>query len=102
MKDRKDNGWVFPTGGNKPLAANHFHQCYWKPALKEAGLPDITFHQLRHTSCSLLLNSGVPVVAVSKFAGHANSSVTMTTYAHLIEGMDGLAAKGMDSILPTA
>jgi integrase len=98
-RNQRDQGWVFPTSGNKPLAAHNFHKCYWKRTLREARLPDITFHQLRHTSASLLLNSGVPVIAVSKYLGHADSGVTMRTYAHLIEGMDGLAAEGMNQIL---
>lgn len=93
------DGWVFPTSGGRPVAAHNFHRCDWKPTLKKAGLPETTrFHDLRHGAASLLLNQNVPVPVVSSYLGHANSSITMRVYAHMLDGT-GMAADGMDEAL---
>jgi len=43
--------------------------------------------------------SGVPIPAVSSLLGHRDSSITLRVYAHLIEGMGGVAAQTMDDLL---
>jgi integrase len=48
---------------------------------------------------SLLLSQGVPVPVVSSVPGHRDSSITLRVYAHLIDGMDGLAAQAMNELL---
>ena len=48
---------------------------------------------------SLLLSHGVPVPAVSSLLGHRDSSITLRVYAHMIAGMDGVAAQAMDDLL---
>lgn len=48
----------------------------------------IRFHSLRHTHASILLSQGVQVVSVSKRLGHANPTVTMQTYAHVIKELE--------------
>jgi integrase len=68
--------------------------------LRKAGLPETTrYHDLRHGAASLLLSQGVPVPAVSTLLGHRDSSITLRVYAHMIEGMEGLAAQAMDDLL---
>lgn len=57
----------------------------------DAGLPTIRLHDARHTALSLLLERGVPVHVVARFAGH-DPSVTMRTYAHVTR--DALDAAG--------
>ena len=47
----------------------------------------IRFHDLRHTAASLLLNQGIPVIAVSRRLGHAKASITLDVYGHLIPSM---------------
>ena len=54
------------------------------------------YHDLRHGVASLLLNQSVPVPVVSRYLGHANSSITMSVYAHMIDGTSGIAALGVD------
>jgi hypothetical protein len=44
----------------------------------------------------LLLSQSVPVPVVSRYLGHADPSVTMRVYAHMIDGTSGMAASGMD------
>jgi integrase len=51
-------------------------------ACKMAGLDGVTFHTLRHTSCSRLAQAGVDILAIAEHAGHR--SMTMTRrYSHL-------------------
>jgi integrase len=64
-------------------------------------LPVITLHGLRHTHVSVLLSSGVPVKTVSARVGHSTPLVTMSVYAHLLEG-DDEAAAGMFASLVSA
>ena len=51
-----------------------------------------TFHSLRHTHASLLLNSGVDILTVSKRLGHSKPSITLDVYGHVIKGSDERAA----------
>lgn len=62
-------------------------------------LPDITLHELRHTSATLLIAHGVDIETVSHRLGHAKASVTLDIYGHFMEDMDRTAAKTLASIL---
>jgi integrase len=64
----------------------------WKPseqtkrmakACADAGIQVVNFHALRHTYASLLVESGVPIIAVARALGHADSRLTENVYAHL-------------------
>jgi integrase len=52
----------------------------------------IRFHDLRHTHASLLLRDRVPIRVVSERLGHSQPAFTMTTYQHVIPGMQDDAA----------
>lgn len=51
--------------------------------LKKHGLRRIRFHDLRHTSASLLLQNGVPMKQIQEWMGHSDFSTTANIYAHL-------------------
>jgi integrase len=51
-------------------------------ACQAAGLPRLTPHMLRHSFATALLYQGLPIPEVTRMLGHADSQVTMTTYAH--------------------
>jgi integrase len=57
----------------------------WGRIAKRLGIPDVTFHNLRHTHASQLIDAGLDVVTISKRLGHKDPSVTLKTYAHLFE-----------------
>ncbi|NOH14467.1 MAG: site-specific integrase [Chloroflexi bacterium] len=71
----------------------------FKNLIKYAELPNIRFHDLRHTAASLMLNHGVPVLIVSRRLGHSKPSVTLDVYGHLIPSMQGQAAEVMDTYI---
>ena len=58
-----------------------FHCKYYKQLLAENGLPDIRWHDLRSTYCTLLLKEEFNPKAVSKLMGHAKELITMDVYA---------------------
>ena len=92
--------WVFPNASGTPIGHQNLHNRSWKPLLKCAGLPhSVRFHDLRHSCISLLLAKGVPVKVVSEMAGHADISVTLSVYGHVLPDMQGTAADGIDEAL---
>ncbi|MDA0342065.1 MAG: site-specific integrase, partial [Proteobacteria bacterium] len=68
----------------------------WRDAVKNRNLPKVTFHALRHTHASALINAGLDVVAVSRRLGHASPTITLGTYSHLFKTDDSVAAAAMD------
>lgn len=92
--------WVFSTSKGTPISCHNLHNRSWKPLLKKAGLPHTTrFHDLRHSCISLLLARGVPAKVVSEMAGHADVSITLSTYGHVMPDMQSLSADAMDNAL---
>jgi integrase len=57
-----------------------------------AGLERITPHACRHTFASLMIAAGVNAKALSVFMGHANISITLDRYGHLMPGSEEEAA----------
>lgn len=72
---------------------------WFKRALKEAGLPSVRFHDLRHTAVSLLLAEGVPLHEVSKIVGHSSIQVTSDIYGHLVPERRKIAADIIGGVL---
>ena len=60
--------------------------------LKDAGLPDIRFHDLRHTFATHALSNGVDAKTLSGILGHTNASFTLDTYTHVTTDMQKNAA----------
>ena len=64
----------------------------FRVAGRDAPVPPIRLHDLRHTHATLLLQAGVPVKVVSERLGHAQISLTLDIYAHVLPAMDADAA----------
>jgi integrase len=58
-----------------------------KVFLKKAGLPDIRFHDLRHSAATLLFSLGVHPKVVQEVLGHSQISMTMDIYSHVMPSM---------------
>jgi integrase len=98
MENWQDHDLVFPGRTGKPLAHSYVTTLLHK-LLASVGIPKIRFHDLRHTAASLMLNSGVPVLVVSKRLGHAKPRITLDVYGHLISSMQEFAAEVMDQYI---
>ena len=93
------NGLVFSTTtGTITSGTNLLGRCF-KPLLKQADLPAIRLHDLRHTCATILLMAGKHPKYVQELLGHASISITLDTYSHVIEGMDGGLGDAMDEAL---
>jgi integrase len=66
-------------------------------AWKAAGLERLTFHECRHTYASLMIAAGVNAKALSTYMGHANISITLDRYGHLMPGNESEAAGLLDA-----
>ncbi len=71
-------------------------------AWRDAGMEPISLHECRHTFASLMIAAGVNAKALSTFMGHANISITLDRYGHLMPGAEDEAASLMDAYLQAA
>lgn len=62
---------------------------------KGHGFDNFTFHDCRHTACSMLLNMGEDIITVSRRMGHESPTTTLRIYGHLLPGADRSAANKM-------
>ncbi len=76
------NGYLFHTHGRR-VTYNAAHSKFLRAA-KNAGLPGLTEHGLRHLYVSVLLSAGVPITDVAHFVGHKNINITHSIYGHLL------------------
>ena len=86
-----EEGWVFTDGDGDPIHPHALYQTF-RRIVANAEVPEIRFHDLRHTHGSLLIKEGVPVKVVSERLGHAHIAHTIQTYQHLLPGMGADAA----------
>jgi integrase len=94
----QDNDLIFPSKIGTPLDASNLRLDFNR-VIEKAGIPKVRFHDLRHTAASLMLNNGIPVIVVSKILGHSKPSITLDTYGHLYNEMQGGAAHLMDELV---
>jgi integrase len=71
-------------------------------AWRRVDLEPICLHDCRHTFASLMIAAGVNAKALSSFMGHANISITLDRYGHLMPGAEDEAAGLMDAYLESA
>jgi integrase len=69
----------------------------WRTFAASIGMPDVTFHALRHTHASQLIDAGVDIVTISRRLGHAKPDITLRIYAHLFRKDDRKAAAAINA-----
>jgi integrase len=99
--ERVNDAWtnsdlVFCTSLGTPLNPSRDVLEPFKALLKEAALPDIRFHDLRHSAATLLLSLGIHPKIVQEILGHSNINMTLNVYSHVLptmqkEAMDKLS-----------
>jgi integrase len=95
----EDQGLVFTTEAGTPINPSNLRQRSLGRLLKRAGLPQITFHDFRHTYASVLFQKNVHPKIVSDTLGHASVGITLDTYSHMLPGMGGEAADAIGEVL---
>jgi len=88
--------WVFCNEDGRPLDGDNLrHRVFYK-ILAKAGLRRVRFHDMRHTSASLLLQQNESPAYVKEQLGHASIQVTVDVYGHLIPGANRQAVDRLD------
>ncbi|MGD9483656.1 site-specific integrase [Streptomyces sp. TRM70308] len=76
------SGHVFTTAQGRAIDPTNLTRTF-TTFLRKAGLRRIRFHDLRHSTATLLLEQGVELVVIKELLGHAHIGVTATVYAHV-------------------
>jgi integrase len=71
----------------------------FKPLLERAGLPQIRFQDLRNTFTTLMLQGWEHPKIVQEMLGHADISLTLNVYSHVLPDMSDAAADAMDAAI---
>jgi integrase len=95
----KDHGLIFATRVGTPINPENLVNRSFKPLLERASLPEIRFHDLRHTCATLLLGRGVHPKLVQELLGHATIAMTLDTYSHYMPSMGDQVAGAMKDAL---
>ena len=75
---------------NEGEVANQTHR-------EAAWLPQVRFHDLRHTAAVLMLDSGLPINVVSQVLGHKDPAMNPRRYAHTLSDYQQMAADLIDT-----
>ena len=81
----------------KPLRPDSISQ-WWSRFIDKTKIKKISFHDLRHSSATLLINEGVHAKVISERLGHADISTTMNIYVHVLAEADQAAASSFDDL----
>jgi integrase len=82
---------LFQTEQGGPIHASNFNRRTWQPALRHANLTNgngktiYRFHDLKHTCISRLVAAGADIKLIQTIAGHANASITLSRYSHILD-----------------
>ncbi|MCR4885727.1 MAG: site-specific integrase [Clostridiales bacterium] len=95
---RNDNNLVFTNEYGSHLATRTVYKRF-KAIVTSMGLPDVRFHDLRHTYATLALQNGVDVKTVSHNLGHATVAFTMDKYTHMSMTMQKDSVSKMESFI---
>lgn len=91
-------GLLFPTRTGVPFDGNNFMHRVFKPAARAAGIPELTFHDLRHTGASLMIAADCHVKVIADQMGHADGgALVLGRYGHLYKGARREAAIALES-----
>lgn len=93
----QDHDRLFTQWNGKPIFPST-PTIWFKEFRRRLGLPDVTFHGLRHTNASLLISRGVDVQTVAKRFGHTKPTTTTSVYSHFLRRPDTEAADKLQNL----
>jgi integrase len=98
LKACESKGLIFTTRSGRPISARNVVR-HFKSVIEREGLPEIRFHDLRHTHATLLLAAGVHPKVVQERLGHSSIALTLDTYSHVIPSLQTEAADQFEELL---
>src|SRR5438093_4299871 len=96
---KTEDALIFCTAKGTPLDGVNLVRRVFKPALRRAKLPEVRFHDLRHSFASLLIAQGEHPKLIAEQLGHASVKITMDRYGHLMDQSYGDASDRLDAAL---
>lgn len=94
----EENDLIFTTKKGTPIRQRNLYTQF-KSLLQKSDLPNIRFHDIRHTAATIMLNNGIPILTVSRRLGHSKPSITLDVYGHLIPSMQASIADQIDELI---
>jgi integrase len=96
---------VFPGLDGNHMRSPRSERGWFDGAVKRAGLPRITPHDLRHSAASMAVSAGVNVKALQRMLGHASAAMTLDVYSDLFDDdlnavADALDAAALQAVVP--
>jgi integrase len=97
-RPRGAQSYLFTAPGGTPFDPDNFMYRVFKPAARGAMIPELTFHDLRHTGASLMIAAGCHVKVIAEQMGHSDGgALVLQRYGHLYKGARRQAAIALES-----
>ena len=93
-----DSDYVFTWDDGRPYRPDYLTRAFQK-ALSRHGFPKMRFHDLRHSTASILFDRGWSLRDVQEWLGHADLKTTSEIYIHYGRGRKTLVAKDLEGLL---
>ena len=97
----QDFDLVFATATGAPIDPSNLRKA-WLSIVETADIEYLSFHGLRHSHASLLMQQGVNPKVVSERLGHSGIGITLETYSHILPGIQEEAVARLDDLLKGA
>jgi integrase len=94
----EDSGRLFARENGSVLHPERVSQLF-KKHVRNAGLPAIRFHDVRHTHATLGLAAGVPPKVMSERLGHSTVAFTLDLYTHAVPALQQQAANQVAALI---
>ncbi len=95
----ENHDYVFCSPTGTYLGPGHNALVQLKKLLEKAGLPDIRFHDLRHSAATALLSMDIHPKIVQEILGHSEIGMTMNIYSHVLPTMQKDAMGKLQNVL---
>ena len=93
-----DNDYIFKNPNGMPYRPDSLTRSF-KRALERHGLPQMRYHDLRHSTASILVDKGWNINDIKEWLGHADISTTANIYAHISHRKKVSLAQDLDKTL---
>ncbi|MFJ8516137.1 tyrosine-type recombinase/integrase [Lysinibacillus xylanilyticus] len=97
-REWEEHFFLFSNEFGKPYRPDSISQWWDRFMKRNPDLPRIRFHDLRHTSATLLIHAGEHPKVIQSRLGHSNITTTMNTYGHLLQETDQRASSHFDKL----
>ena len=98
LRQWPEHDFLFTNDYGKPLRPDSIAR-WWERFIPRHELKKIRFHDLRHTSASVLFSMDVKPKVIQERLGHSKIGTTLDIYTHLLKNEDETAAANFDSFL---